>query len=204
MLAVNGDIMIRNFCLLAAFTYFTAAGARAGDVILAANAILMGLLDLAAYVLDGIAHASEVLVGRAVGARRRRQFVDAVRLSAMHSMGLAVVMSLLASVAGPAFIALVTTSPEVRAAAGSYLLWAALSPAAGAMAFLFDGVFTGATRSKDMRNMMIVSLLLFLAAVWLLTPAYGNHGLWAALNVFFVARGALFAACLPRLMREAF
>ena len=97
-----------------------------------------------------------------------------------------------------------TVNAEVRAAARIYLPWAAVTPVLGVICFQFDGIFTGAMATKDMRNMMIVSLAVFMLAWWLLEAPFGNHGLWAALNIFFVARGMTFFSRMGALERRAF
>jgi len=193
MIALNRDIMIRSFALLFAFAFFTAQGARSGDLVLAANAVLMNFFLVASYFLDGMATAAEQLAGRAVGARWRPAFDRAIRLTLIWSFGLALALSAALWFAGPLLIDLMTTSEEVRAAARVYLVWAAATPLLGALAFQMDGVFIGATWSKDMRNMMLVSLVAYLAIWWLATPVLGNHGLWLALLVFLSVRGVTLA-----------
>ena len=106
--------------------------------------------------------------------------------------------------AGPMLIDLISVNPDVRATARHYLAWAAISPLLGTICFQFDGIFTGAMATKDMRNMMIVSLAIYLACWWLLEPAFGNHGLWAALCIFFIARGLTFASRMPSIERRIF
>ncbi len=190
LIAVNGDIMIRTICLMFAFTFFAAQGARLGDVALAANSVLRSLADLSAYVLDGFAFAAEVLVGQAVGAQSFQRFRQAVRLSSIWAAALAVLVSLAFGAAGLFLIRLITATPSVRDAALEFLPWAAMTPVLGIACFQLDSIFIGATRTADMRNMMIVSLAAFLGAWALLTPAFGNHGLWASLMVFYIARAA--------------
>ena len=203
-LGMNGDVMIRTLCLVFAFTWFTARGARAGDVIVAANAVLLNLFEVSAYLIDGFAYASEALVGQSVGAKNRRRFRAAVWLTSVWAMVVGVICSLLVWFAGPTIIDWMTVSEAVRATAREFLPWAAISPVLGVMCFQFDGIFTGAMATKDMRNMMIVSLAVFMLAWWLLEAPFGNHGLWAALNIFFVARGVTFASRMPSLERRAF
>lgn len=203
-LAVNGDIMIRTLALEAAFLVFTAQSARAGDVVLAANAILFDLFGFMAYFLDGFAHAAETHVGRAVGGQVRARLVEAVRLSAIWSGTLSLAVGIAFWLLGEAIVALMTASPEVRLEAGRYLAWAALSPVVGVACFLLDGVFIGATRTADMRNMMLLSLAAFLATAFALQPSLGNHGLWAAMMVFFVVRAITLGARVPALLRDSF
>ena len=203
-LLMNGDVMIRTLCLVFAFTFFTARGARAGDVVVAANAVLLNLFEVSAYLIDGFAYASEALIGQSVGARNRQRFRAAVWLTSVWAMVLGIVCSLIIWVFGPSLVDLMTLSPEVRETARTYLPWVAVSPVLGVICFQFDGIFTGAMATKDMRNMMIVSLGVFMLAWWTLEGRFGNHGLWAALNIFFIARGITFATRMPSLERRAF
>jgi MATE family multidrug resistance protein len=203
-LLMNADVMIRTLCLVFAFTWFTARGARAGDVVVAANAVLINLFQVAAYLIDGFAYASEALVGQSVGARNRERFRAAIRLTSIWAMVLGALCSLAIWFGGPWIIDVMTVNAEVREAARSYLPWAAAAPVLGVICFQFDGIFTGAMATKDMRNMMIVSLGIFMLAWWLLETCFGNHGLWAALNIFFVARAVTFASRMPSLERRAF
>jgi multidrug resistance protein, MATE family len=150
-LLMNGDVMIRTLCLVFAFSWFTARGARSGDVIVAANAVLINLFEVTAYLIDGFAYASEALVGQSVGARNRQRFRDAIRLTSIWAMVLGVVCSLIVWFAGPWIIDMMTVSAEVRATAREYLPWAAISPVLGVICFQFDGIFTGAMATKDSR-----------------------------------------------------
>ena len=203
-LAVNGDIMIRTVCVVFAFTWFTAISAEAGDVILAANAVLLTLTYTAAYFLDGFAFAAEALVGQAIGAKRIARFRDAVRLSTLWAIILSLVASAVFWFGGGVIIDVLTVNEDVRALAREYLVWAALVPITGVMAYQLDGIFIGATRTADMRNMMLLSLAIFLLAWMALTPQYGNHGLWAALVIFMSLRGLTLGVRYPALVRAAF
>jgi MATE family multidrug resistance protein len=203
-LGMNGDVMIRTLCLVFAFTWFMARGARAGDVVLAANAVLLDLFNVAAYMIDGFAHASEALVGQSVGARNRQRFRTAVWLTSVWAVVAGAICMVVIWFAGPTLIDLVSVNPGVRQTARHYLAWAALAPLLGTVCFQFDGIFTGAMATKDMRNMMIVSLAIYLGVWSLLEPVYGNHGLWAALCIFFIARGLTFASRMPAIERRIF
>jgi MATE family multidrug resistance protein len=202
--AVNRDIMIRSMLLIVVFFWFTAEGARFGDVTMAANAVLMHFLSFSAYLIDGFAHAAEALVGQAVGRRARAMYRQAVRLSSLWAGALALGLCAAILLAGQPMIDALTVSPEVRATARHYLPWAAVSPLLGFACFQLDGIFTGATQTADMRNMMVVSFAAFLAAWWVLTPLWGNHGLWASLDFFFLVRSLTLGARLPALERQAF
>lgn len=189
MIAVNRDIMIRSFALLFAFGFFTAQSARGGDEVLAANEILQNLVMLAAFFLDGLAAAAEQYAGRAIGARYRPAFERALRLVVGWGLVVAAAVSAAIFLLGPALIDLMTASPEVRQTARLYLPYAALVPVAGTLAYQMDGVFIGATWSAEMRNMMLVSLAVYLAVWFVLAPALGIAGLWIALLVFVGVRG---------------
>ena len=189
LLAVNSDIMVRSFCLLFAFAFFTAQGGKFGETTLAANAVLMNFFMIAGYFLDGFATAAEQLVGRSLGARYRPSFDRSVRLTILWGYTLAAMLTLVFLIAGPWLIDILTVNEMVRGEARHYLAWAAISAIVGVLAFQMDGVFIGATWSREMRNMMLLSLAIFIVAWYVLTPAFGNHGLWAALQIFFGVRG---------------
>lgn len=197
---VNTDIMLRSLCLIFALAWFTAQGARAGDIVLAANAVLMQFVLASAIFLDGFAFAAEALVGGALGARSRAGLRKAMLYSTEWAAGTALAVTLVLFVGGNVFVAELTTDPEVQSAARSYLPWAAIAPLAGVWCFQLDGIFIGATHTAEMRNAMFASLLAYLAVWWALTP-FGNTGLWAALIFFFLIRAVSLGAYLPRLLR---
>ncbi|XOV88975.1 MAG: MATE family efflux transporter [Pseudomonadota bacterium] len=199
MFSVNRDIMIRTLCLIFAFAWFTNQGAKAGDTVLAANAILMQFVSFSAFFLDGFALAAETLVGNAVGARSRNRLDAAIRYSTELALATALLLTLLLILFAPHAITLLTNVPEVRLAAAAFLPWAALAPLVSVWCYQLDGIFIGATRTAEMRNAMIVSLAVFLGAWALLSAEFGNHGLWASLLVYFVARAASLQYYLPRL-----
>ncbi len=204
LIGVNRDIMIRSFSLLFAFAFFTRQGAQFGAVILAANAILMHFFIVGGYFLDGFATAAEQFAGRAVGARFRPAFERVVRLTTLWGLGTGIVLSLVYVAFGPLIIDMMTTAVDVREVARRFLPWAVLTPIAGAIAFQMDGIFIGATWSRDMRNMMLLSVVVYLAAWAALTPAFGNHGLWAALLIFLGARSLIFHLRMRRLLPRTF
>lgn len=203
-LAINGDLVVRSLTGYAALIVFTSEGAKAGDVTLAANALLYGIMAVSIYLLDGFAFAAEALVGRSVGARDRAGFHRAVNISTLWAGVFALAVAAVIWLAGPAIIAFSAKSPDVQAAALAYLVWVAVSPLAGVWCFQLDGIFTGATRTRDMRNMMIVSIAIFFVAYWVLGRAFGNHGLWAAYLVLFLVRAVTLATRYPALVRGAF
>ncbi len=201
MLSVNGDIMLRSILLQGAFTTFLFMGARLGDVQLAANQILMQFLEITAYALDGFAFAAEALVGAAVGAGQRQSLRQASILPSIWGGGGAVLLFVVFLAFGPMIIDVMTTSPEVRAAARHYLFWAALAPVLGIASWMLDGIFIGATWTRDMRNAMLQSVVVYGLALAVLVPAFGNHGLWAALMVLNLTRAATLLSRYPRLAR---
>ena len=203
LFAVNRDIMIRTAALIAAFLFFTAQGARAGDLTLAANAVLNNFLMIGSFFLDGLANAAEQLCGQSFGARNRAEFNRAVKLVLGWSTAFGVAVTLLFLVSGDALIDLITTSPEVRIAAREYMWLAALAPACGVLAYVYDGIYIGASWARDMRNLMLVALATYFAAFYLLT-SFGNAGLWSAFLIFLLARGVLQAARYPAMVRTSF
>jgi MATE family multidrug resistance protein len=204
LIGVNRDIMIRSFALLFSFAFFTRQGAQFGAVILAANAILMHFFIVGGYFLDGFATAAEQLAGRAVGARFRPAFERTVRLTTVWGFATAIALSLVYLVFGTLIIDLMTTAEAVRETARQFLPWAVFTPLVGVIAFQMDGIFIGATWSRDMRNMMLLSLLVYLIAWAALTPLFGNHGLWASLLIFLGARSFTFHWRMRRLLPRTF
>ena len=200
MLSVNRDIFIRSVLLMAVVAVF----ASAGDLTLAANAVLLNLFLVSAYFLDGLATAAEQLGGRAVGARHRPAFDRTLSLALQAGVLVSAALAATAFALQTPFVALMTTSEDVRAVALTYLPWAALTPLAGMIAFVMDGVFIGATWTVTMRNMMIASSAIFVAVWWALSPYLGNHGLWLAFNVYLLARGLTLWAFVPRLATRTF
>lgn len=201
-LAVNLPLLVRTVALMLCFGFLTAMGARFGGAVLAANALLLNFLYLASYALDGFANAAESLVGRAVGAADTDALRRALSLSAQWSLGVALALAALFWAGGPLLVDLMTTQPELRALAREYLPWLVALPLVGCWAFLFDGVFVGATLTRQMRDtMLFAALAVYLPAWWLLRPL-GNHGLWLAFLLFFAARGAAQAWLLWRLARR--
>ena len=203
MLTVNRDIMIRTAALISTFLFFTAQGARAGDVTLAGNAVLNNFLLISAFFLDGLANAAEQLCGRAYGAHDRISFSSATRLVILWGFGFALVLTATYALFGPLLIDIMTASEDVRHSARDYLRFVVLAPILGIFAFAYDGIFIGATWARDMRNLMVLSLLIFLAA-WLGLRSFGNAGLWGALLVHYAARGGLQALRYPALLKASF
>jgi MATE family multidrug resistance protein len=188
MFTASRDIMGRTVLLQLSFTSFVFLGARFGDVTLAANQVLMQFLEITAFALDGFAFAAEALVGQAVGARSAIQTRAAGRICMQWGIGGGVVLALVFAASGPWIIDLLTTSPEVRAEARAYLPWLIAAPLIGVAAWIYDGIFIGAMLTGDMLRAMLLSVLVYAAALAVLVPAFGNHGLWAGLMVLNATR----------------
>lgn len=202
LLRIGGNIFIRTTLLTLAFAWFTRTGAAIGTTALAANVVLMHLVSLAAHGLDGFAHTTEALVGHAVGARDRPAFRRAVRVCTLWAGVVAVATTLLFLAIGGWLIDALTADPAVRAAARSHLAWAAVAPVVSVWSYQLDGVFIGATRGPEMRTAMILAFLVYAGCMLALVPAFGNHGLWAALLIFLFARAAALMLFVPRILAD--
>jgi MATE family multidrug resistance protein len=187
--SVNAHLFVRTMALMFTFFFVTAQGARLGGLILAANAVLMNLQLLTSMGLDGFAHAAEALVGKAIGQKNREALERSVRLALKWSLIFALGFCVIYVVAGPLFIRLLTDLPEVRETALRYLPWLVVSPLVSVWSFLYDGVYVGATRAREMRNIMLFSTLCVFLPAWFLLQDYGNHGLWLAFTLFMASRG---------------
>ena len=199
MAKVNSDIMIRSILLEISFVSFLFLGSSFDDATLAANQVLIQFLNITAYALDGFAFAAEALVGQALGAKNRPLFRRAVVMTSQWGLGSVILMALAFFVFGNSIINIMTTAQDVRTVGYEYLPWMVIAPLAGAAAWMLDGIFIGATRTADMRNMMFISFCVYLIALAILLPKYGNHGLWASLIIFSLARGITLGFKYPRL-----
>ncbi|KGJ04734.1 multidrug resistance protein, MATE family [Paracoccus halophilus] len=203
LVRVNGDILIRSVLLQGSFTSFMFLGAGLGDVTLAANQVLMQFLGFVAYGLDGFAFAAESLVGQAIGAGRADRLRRAVRLTSQWGAVGAAVLAAAFGLFGPAIIDLLTTAPEVRETARIYLPWLVAAPLIGIAPWMLDGIFIGATRTREMRNAMLVSVAIYAGLVVALPVFFGNHGLWAAVMALNALRGLTLWRLYPRIAQAA-
>jgi multidrug resistance protein, MATE family len=204
LFALNRDILLRTLSLVAAYVWFTRTGARAGDAILAANAVLINFLWIAGYGLDGFANATEALVGEAIGARRVEDFRSVLKASSVSAFAVAAALSLVYLLFGKNIIAVFTNQQVVRELASRFLPWLVVLPLIAVWSFLLDGVFIGATRARELRDSMLVSLLGYLALAVVLTAHFGNHGLWCAMLAFMALRAIMLALHLPGVERKSF
>ncbi|KMW59746.1 DNA-damage-inducible protein F [Candidatus Rhodobacter oscarellae] len=199
MMSVNGDIMLRNVILTGSFTTFVFLAADLGDVTLAANQVLLQFLEITAFALDGVAFAAEALVGKAVGARARGDLRRAALMCSYWGIGWGVLLGFIFLLCGPFLIDLMSTAQEVRAEARLFLVWIFLAPIISAPAWMLDGIFFGATWTREIRIAMLQSVAIYVVALAVLIPLFGNHGLWAALMVLNLARGLTLGMRYPRL-----
>lgn len=199
LLKLNGDIFIRTLLLVSCFFYFNASSAKFTSTVFAANVILMQLLHICAYALDGFAHAAETLTGQAWGSKSRQQFHGVIRASTVQATITAIALTLLLYLAGPGILSLFTNQTEVLATANSLLPWMLILPFLSVWCYQLDGIFIGTTHSREMRNAMILSATGFFGLTSLLIPAFGNTGLWLALAIFMIMRAITLYLYYPRI-----
>ena len=188
MAVVNFDILIRSMFLQAAFILFMFLSSDINDEILAINQILLQFLSISAYALDGFAFSAEALIGQAFGAKSVKSLRKVSIFATFWAFLAAIVLTLCFYFGSDFLIVLMTSSEELRENAQVYVYWVIVAPILAAPAFILDGIFIGATRTKDMRNCMIISFGIYCLVVWLLYEPFGNQGLWAALMVMFIVR----------------
>ena len=202
LMKANSDIFVRTLCLTFAFAYFTAQGARFGDSILAANAILMHLQSISAYALDGFAHAAEALVGSAYGAGQRNRFKRSVLLTSLWAFIVSVLICAIFWLFGEWILKLFTNIPSVLENAAIYLPWMIISPVLSIWSFQLDGIFIGTGFTREMRNAMVLSLLVYLIVLSFLLPLLGNHGLFLGLSLFMLMRALSLCFYYPKIIRS--
>lgn len=188
---VNGNIFLRTLCLVIVFTFFSSASAKGGETLLAANMMLMQLFTLFSYIMDGFAYAGESLVGRFVGSRNLPMLKSVIRHLLMWGMILSSFFTVLYFVGGNAFLSLLTDSDEVLNVASKFFYWVLPVPIVGFSAFLWDGIFVGASASKEMRNAMFVATSVFFILYYSLVASWGINALWLAFLSFLLLRGIL-------------
>ena len=200
---LSRDLLLRTTSMQVVFVGFVAMGARQGELLLAANAVLMNFFTLQSHGLDGFADAAEAMAGRAVGRRSPSELRRAVQAALVNAGLLSLLLTLVFASAGGWVIDLLTTIPELRTAAYGFLPYVAALPVVSVWAFVADGVFFGATRGREMRNSMFLAVTAFIISAAILTPLWGNHGLWIAFLIFMAARGAVLGVIYWRADRGA-
>lgn len=201
LFALNRDIFLRTLSLVAAYAWFTRAGAREGDATLAANAVLMNMFFIVAYGLDGFANATEALVGESIGARKLDNYRAVLRASTASAFIVAVLASLVYLAGGSHLIGLFTNIEAVRVLSVRFLPWIVALPVLSVWCFQFDGVFIGATRARELRDSMVISFVVYLVLAIVFQRVLGNHGLWCAFSLWMVVRGITLATRLPHVER---
>ncbi|RXT03809.1 MATE family efflux transporter [Ammoniphilus sp. CFH 90114] len=202
MFKVNRDLFIRTLCLLTVFGAFTAYGSKLGEVTLAANAILMQLQFILAYFFGGFANASSILIGRSVGSKNQALFEATIRVTVLWSILASVLLVVGLLLAEGWIISLFTGIGEVKAVASEYVIWLLLFPFAVFWGLQFEGICSGATNARPVRNTMILSMLIFLVSTWLLVPIWDNHGLWCSFVLFSLSRSLISWTYLPKLRKS--
>ena len=186
---VNSDIFLRTLCLVSVLLFFTSAGSRQGEVILAVNTLLMQLYLLVSYVMDGFANAAEAMSGKNWGARNRQAFRQTVTHCFVWGCACTAIFTLLYIIGGEAFLRLLTDEPSVVSASREYVGWAYIVPACSLAAFIWDGVFIGITASRQMLTSSFLAAIVFFVVYATAISPLGNHGLWLAFVCYMVTRG---------------
>lgn len=188
---INTDLFLRSICLIAVFTFIPYISAKMGNTVLAANTLLMQLFTLQSYILDGFAYAGEALTGNCIGARASKSLHRIVRQLLLWGFIFAAAFTLLYAFFGNGIFRILTNDPIVIGTAMGYLTWALLVPMCGFAAFIFDGVYVGATASKEMRNIMCIATAAFFLLYFLLINKLGNNAIWFAFTIFLLLRSLL-------------
>ena len=203
LFSLNRDIFIRTMCLTMTLASFVVLGTRFGTEVLAANAVLMNLQNLTSYGLDGFAQAAEVLVGKEIGRKSKKNLRAAVIISSKWAVITAVAMTLFYYIFGEMIINLLTNIETIRNISSNYLTWIIILPLLSIWSFQLDGIFIGATAGSSMRNGMIISVISYVLAIFILIPLWGNHGLWAAYSIFMIMRAITLFYKYPEIEKRA-
>ena len=198
----NSNIFIRTMCLTIGFSFFGNAAAAQGVIFLAGYHILMQFITMVALVLDAFAHTAEAVTGAAYGAKNRKRFDKAIRLTTEFSVIFAFLIAATIYFGGPHFIALLTKDPAVIESALRYLPYCALAPIAGFAAWQLDGIFIGTTNTVQMRNAAIAAVAIYIAAHYVLTPRLGKDGIWIAFLMYYIARAVTLAFYFPNIRKK--
>ena len=187
--SINTDIFLRTLCLVAVTMWFTRAGAKQSDVILAVNTLLMQLFMLFSYFMDGFAYAGEAMVGKYIGAKDNLKLKSSINALFQWGLGMALLFTMIYLLGGKSFLSLLSSDSMVINASASYFYWAVAIPFCGFMAFTWDGIFIGATRTRAMLVSMATAMVIFFTIHFALFPLIGNHALWLAFISYLIIRG---------------
>jgi multidrug resistance protein, MATE family len=204
MVKVNRDLFLRTVCLLTMTVVFTAKGASMGEITLAANAILLQIHYIMAYLIGGFANASSILVGRAIGGKNEALYKRAYILSAQWGLLTVVLLASIMIVFGNELVSFFTTITTVQETATSHLIWMVIFPIVGFWGLLLEGIFSGATEARPVRDSIFMALIIFLIAIWWLVPNYQNQGIWIAFVLFSLGRSVFLWLYVPKLTRAKF
>jgi len=203
LFSLNRDIFIRTMCLTMTLASFVVLGTRFGTEVLAANAVLMNLQNLTSYGLDGFAQAAEVLVGKEIGRKSKKNLRASVIISSKWAIITALAMTFFYYIFGEMIINLLTNIETIRNISSNYLTWIIILPLLSIWSFQLDGIFIGATAGSSMRNGMIISVISYVLAIFILIPLWGNHGLWAAYSIFMIMRAITLFYKYPEIEKRA-
>jgi len=187
--SVNRDIFLRTFCVIAVMSFFTSKSAAHSDTILAVNTILVQYFLTYSFFIDGFAYAAEALVGKYMGANRRRDMLASIKSLFNWGIGISAIIAICFAIAGENIMRLLTNNMAIIAESREYLLWIKIIPLVSMLAFLWDGVYIGATATKTMRNSLFIATSVFFATYFSIYNKWGNHGLWLAFVLFLLSRG---------------
>ena len=189
---VNTDFMIRSFLLIISIAFFTNQSAKLGDNILAINMILLQSFYIFSYFTDGFAYAGEALVGKFVGSNDKANLQKVIRLLLLWGFAISIPFSILYALFPETFVRIISDNTEILTEIQPYYIYMTIIPLITFAAFIWDGIYIGATASKAIRNTMIISTIFIFLPLWyILTPKFGNHGLWLAFLGFMIARGSV-------------
>ena len=188
---VNTDLMIRSFLLIISIAFFTNQSAKLGDNILAINMIILQSFYIFSYFTDGFAYAGEALVGKYIGSKDKNNLIKVIRLLLLWGFSISIPFTILYAIFPSTFVRIISDNPNILTEVKPYYIYMIVIPLITFAAFIWDGIYIGATASKAIRNTMIIAtIFVFLPAWYLLTPKFSNHGLWMAFMCFMIARGA--------------
>ena len=185
---INLDIFIRSALLTFSFIFFTYLGNTISEDVVAANTILLNLIMLSAFILDAYAFSTEGIVGYSIGSKNKTLLTDVIKNSFILSASTGLFISLIYLVGKDNFISIMTDLPDIKNLSFSYSYWVVIIPFISCFCFQFDGIFIGASQTKELRNAMIVSVSIYIVCALFLTSSFGNSGLWISLCIFFALR----------------
>jgi MATE family multidrug resistance protein len=187
--STNSNIFIRTFCLIIVLSFFKAAAAKMDVQLGAANILLLEFITIGAYGIDGFAFAAESICGKYFGRGNLLQFKKSVKFVFIWGISFGSLIMIVYLLFGRSILLILTNKEQIIELAMSYLPWLIISPILNSFAFIWDGIYVGTTATKQMRNTMILSTLLFFSVVFILIESLGNHGIWFAFTLFMISRG---------------